>query len=89
MSHTPFMQRELNGGTQQVYRFDNGLGASVVQHKYSYGGDNGKWELGVIKFDGDKWELTYETEVTSDVIGYLDWHEVESLLDQIAALQAA
>lgn len=89
MSHTPYLERELNGGTQKVYRFDNGLGASVVQHKYSYGGDIGQWELGVVKFDGDEWHLTYETDVTSDVLGYLEWSEVEGYLDQIAALQVA
>jgi hypothetical protein len=89
MSHAPIKERELNGGIQKIYRFANGFGASVVQHQYSYGGDRGQWELGVIKFDGDDWDLTYDTDVTGDVIGYLEWSEVESYLDQIAALQAA
>lgn len=88
MSHTPITERELNGGTQQVYRFPNGLGASVVQHNYSYGGNRGLWELAVIKFDADDWEITHDTEITSDVLGYLERSEVESYLDQIAALEA-
>lgn len=89
MSQAPYIERPLNGGTQKVYRFENGLGASVVQSRLSYGGDEGKWELAVIKFDGDDWSLNYETEVTDDVIGRLDWSEVETYLDQIAALHSA
>jgi len=89
MSQAPYTERPLNGGMQKLYRFANGFGASVVQHRFSYGGDQGEWELAVIKFDGDDWSLNYETEVTDDVIGRLDWSEVESYLDQIAALQTA
>jgi hypothetical protein len=91
MSHVAIKERDLNGGKQKIYRFPNGLGASVVQHEYSYGGNAGQWELGVIKFVGntDEWHLTYDTEVTSDVLGYLEWSEVESYLDQIAGLQTA
>jgi hypothetical protein len=89
MSHAPLLTREINGGTQQVFRFDNGFGASVVQHRFSYGSDQGKWELAVVTFDGDEWHLTYDTDITSDVLGYLEWSEVEEYLDQIAALQAA
>ncbi|MDP9651918.1 hypothetical protein [Paraburkholderia caledonica] len=89
MSHTPFKERDLNGGTQKLYRFDNGFGASVVQHSFSYGSEYGQWELAVIKFEDDDWHLTYDTEVTDDVIGRLDWPEVESYLDQIEALQVA
>lgn len=89
MSHTPHIERQLNGGIQKVYRFENGFGASVVQHQFSYGGDRGQWELGVIKFVGDDWGLNYETEITDDVLGYLEWREVEELLDRINALQVA
>lgn len=74
---------------QRVYRFPNGFGASVVCHEYSYGGDKGLYELGVIRFTGPRsgeWKLTYETPITSDVIGWLDQSQVDSLLEQIAAL---
>jgi hypothetical protein len=86
MSLTPFLTRELNGGTQQVFRFDNGFGASVVQHQHSYGGNRGLWELAVVTFEGEDWEITYDTDITGDVIGYLEWSEVQTLLDQIAAI---
>ena len=74
MKHVPMMERELHGGVQKVYRFQNGFGASVVRHDYSYGGDDRDWELAVLVFyseDNEDWSLTYETEITDDVIGYL------------------
>lgn len=90
MTHTPIAERDRGeiGGSQQIYRFDNGYGASVVRGKFTYGGDKGLFELGVIKFDGDKWRLNYETPITSDVEGSLTPDEVMTLLDRIAALPA-
>lgn len=71
---------------QWLYRFPNGYGASVVQGKVTYGGEQGKYELAVIVFEGDDWNLTYDTPVTNDVIGWLDISAVAELLAQIAAL---
>lgn len=83
----PFLSTELEGGEQIIYKFDNGYGASVVRHRYSYGGDNGLWELAVIKFiDDTNWNLTYDTPVTGDVIGYLEWPGVQELLAKIKSL---
>lgn len=79
-------EKGLYGGTQALYRFDNGYGASVVRHSSSYGGKDGLYELGVTKWEEDSWELTYETPITGDVIGYLDWEEVEDYLRQIEGL---
>ena len=76
-------------GCQYVFRFNNGFGASVVKHRGSYGHEDDKWELAVIKFnpeiDGD-WSLTYETDITDDVIGWLDDDKVNNLLDRIKNL---
>jgi len=69
-------------GTQVIFEFTNGYGASIVSTDFSYGGDEGKWELAVLK-DG---EICYDTPVTDDVIGYLEECEVIPLLAQIAAL---
>lgn len=74
------------GGIQRIYRFDNGYGASVVRFTYSYGFELGLWELAVIKFNGEDYELVYDTEITNDVIGYLSEDEVDNLLTQIEAL---
>ena len=68
-------------GIQRVYKFDNGYGASVVKHKYSYGGDKGLWELAVIEnITDDGFEMCYTTEITEDVIGHLNDPEVDRLL---------
>lgn len=76
----------LYDGVQALAFFKNGLGASVVSHKYSYGGTDGLYELAVIKGDEDVWVLTYDTPITSDVLGHLTEEEVESYLNQIEEL---
>ena len=82
-----YLEREINGGTQVVHKFDNGYGASVVCHDYSYGGDQGLKELAVLKFeDGEEWHLCYTTPITDDVIGYLEDNRVEELLVAIENL---
>lgn len=70
-----------------IFKFDNGYGASVVKSPYSYGGDRDLWELAVIEFvDGDKWEITYDTSITNDVIGYLTDEAVRYYLREIYKL---
>ena len=73
----------LYGGVQKIYKFPNGLGASVVSHQYSYGGKNGLWEVAVL---GENGEIIYDTPITSDVIGNLEWDEVEEILKKISSL---
>ena len=75
------------GGTHKIYRFDNGFGASVVRFPYSYGYEDGLWELAVVIIDGDDWHLTYDTPVANDVLGHLTEEEVQQILGQIAALE--
>lgn len=70
------------GGSRKVYEFPNGLGASVISHAYSYGGDLGLWELAVLS-NGN---LNYNTPITSDVEGHLTWEDVETLLRKISEL---
>ncbi|SFI80587.1 hypothetical protein SAMN05216275_10537 [Streptosporangium canum] len=77
----PINRRPLNGGWQHLYRFDNGFGASVVNHSFSYG-----TELAVLKWDGADYELTYDTPIAGDVIGHLSEDGVESLLERISSL---
>lgn len=81
-----FLEREKFGGTQVIHKFDNGYGASVIQHEFSYGGDEGLYELAVLEFEGDNWQITYETEITDDVLGYLSEQDVVELLNQIEGL---
>ena len=73
---------DFNGGIQKVYEFPNGYGASVIKHKGSYGYSEGLWELAVL----NEGELCYDTEITNDVIGYLNDPEVDRLLRKINQL---
>ena len=74
---------ERMGGHQRIYKFKNGYGASVIQHDFSYGSKDGKWELGVLD-PAD--QLTYDTPITSDVIGHLTVEGVEDILQEIKEL---
>lgn len=73
------------GGTWLRYHFPNGYGASVISHKYSYGGSDGLWEIAVLRDD----EITYDTPLTSDVLGYLTESDVLLYLDEIKGLPDA
>ena len=70
-------------GVQARIQFENGYGASVVKGEYTYGGEDGLYELAVLDSNGD---LTYSTPVTSDVEGYLSEDDVTKLLEQIQNL---
>lgn len=72
------------GGVAGSIEFANGYGASVISHKYSYGGKEGKYELGVTK--APDWTLCYDTPITSDVIGWLSKGQVTKLLKKIEGL---
>lgn len=82
-----FLEHSILGGSQVIYKFDNGYGASVVQHAFSYGSEDDLSELAVLKFNGDEWDFTYDTEITGDVIGYLTEEDVQELLTQIEKLE--
>jgi hypothetical protein len=68
------------GGIQSVMMFDNGYGVSVIKTPYSYGGSRGKYELAVLDSQG---ELTYDTPVTNDVLGYLSENGVTDAMLEV------
>lgn len=86
--HEPIDARPLDSGAvQKLYKFANGYGASVVKGEHTYGGDEGLWELAVIKFKTDgEFVLDYSTPITEDVEGHLTDDAVEELLTKIEAL---
>ena len=62
-------------------------GASRIKHLGSYGYENDLWELEVlIWWDDHNCNLTYDTEITNDVIGYLTNEQVQNLLERISNL---
>lgn len=78
LNDEPFMV-----GKKSRMHFDNGYGVSVVSHSYSYGGKNGLFEVAVLDKDG---ELTYDTPVTNNVIGYLNPEDVTEIMEQVQSL---
>ena len=87
MNFKTLKSNPLNGGIQYLFKADNGYGASIVKHDYSYGGSNGLYELAVIKYESDEeWHLCYDTPITSDVLGHLTEEEVNPTLEEIAKL---
>jgi len=73
----------LSGKKSRIH-FDNGYGASVVSHTFSYGGKSGLYELAVLDKDG---EIHYDNPVAGgDVKGYLTEEEVSELLIEIQKL---
>jgi hypothetical protein len=75
-------------GYQEIHRFENDYGASVVIGNQTYGGDQGLYELAVIKFGegDDDWKIVYDTPITGDVVGFLTYKDVEALLLKIESL---
>jgi PII-like signaling protein len=78
-----FEDRPHNMGVASRIQFDNGYGASVVKGPYTYGGKNGLYEMAILDSNGN---LTYDTPITNDVIGYLSEDEVTDYLKQIQEL---
>ena len=79
--------RLVHGELQLVLKFDNGYGVSIVPHDVSYGQEDDLFELGVVTFDDDgKFSLTYNTPITSDVLGYLTLDDVKQRAAEVMAL---
>lgn len=70
-------------GIYYVFDFENGFSAGVVRSDFSYGGREGLWEISVFKNN----KLYYESDITHDVLGYLDETEVEAVLQLFAILK--
>ena len=78
-----FKPHSFNNGVVSRTFFDNGYGVSVVKHDYSYGGDKGLYELAVLNENGD---LTYDTPITEDVIGWNTKEEVSAMMKVLSHL---
>lgn len=73
----------LDNGLSYVFTFDNDYGASVIKHRYSYGNENDLFELAILDKNG---EITYDTYITNDVLGWLTNEEVIECFKQIQSL---
>ena len=70
------------GGFVYEFKFDNNYGASVVKHDCSYGNVDDLFELAVL-YNG---QITYDSDLTQDVIGWLTQDEVIGHLEYIRNL---
>ena len=71
------------GHYHKTYQYSNGYGASVLWGGASYGVEEGLFEVAVLNADG---EICYDTPITKDVCGYLDFAEVAEVLERIKNL---
>ena len=76
-------KKKIHDGDQWVFKYDNGYGASIVQHSGSYGNDKGLYEIAVLDSHG---ELCYSTPITDDVIGYANEIKLYETLNRIKTL---
>jgi hypothetical protein len=78
-----FQSHPMGIGNQCIVQFSNGYGASIVQGPHTYGGPKGLYEMAVFGKDG---QISYNTPITDDVIGYLSEEDVEKTLTDIKNL---
>ena len=72
----PYAVLEREGGQVEKFQFLNGWGASVANHRHSYGGNEGLYELAEINPNGHI--------VDESVRGWLTFGEVDTYLREIA-----
>ncbi|WHI54199.1 hypothetical protein PYH59_10165 [Mammaliicoccus lentus] len=83
LEHPNFQTENFRtGGIQYLFSFENGYGASVVCHPFSYGNEDKPYELAVIADE----VLCYDTEITDDVLGWLTVEDVLNTLEKIKKL---
>lgn len=70
-------ENTLYGGIQYIFKFENGLGASVIKHDYSYGNEHDLWELAVLNEYND---IHYCAFANGDVLNDLTDNDVELAL---------
>jgi len=63
--------------------FKNGYGISVIRTGYSYGEDEGKFEIAVLKDN----KLCFTSKITDDVIGHLTSKQVLEIGLRISKLK--
>lgn len=71
------------GGLAYEFKFENNYGASIIKHNFSYGNEDDLFELAVL-YDS---KITYSTEITGDVLGYLTNDDVMYYLSEIKDLE--
>lgn len=76
-----FKPHTIGNGVQARMDFDNDYGVSVVKFNGSYGYPD-LWEVAVMY----KGSLTYNTDITDDVLGHQDDQDVTDIMGRVQAL---
>jgi hypothetical protein len=74
---------DLNMGYRHQIDFDNGFGLSIICHIGSYGNKSNLFEAALLK----NGELVY-CEKYRDVRGFLDFHAVARIIDEVKAYKS-
>lgn len=65
----------LDGTEHYQFHFENGYGASVIRGPYSCGGQQGLYELAILKRNRlypKYWDITFDTPIIDDVVKVLE-----------------
>jgi len=81
-----FEKHKIQDGIQAKHFFDNGYGVSVVKFPGSYGFHDDLYEVAILQGTEDKWEITYDTPITNDVLGHRDEQDINNILEEVQAL---
>ncbi len=77
---------------QAVHFFSNGYGISIINISgkeggyFSYTNSDDEYEIAVLEGKKGNSSITYDTPITSDVIGYLKIDEVYKIMEKIEKL---
>lgn len=77
-----FKPHSIGNGLQATMNFDNNYGVSVVKFNGSYGFNNDLWEVAILYKDA----LTYNTDITDNVLGYQTDQDVTDVMEKVQAL---
>lgn len=90
-----FKPHSLGNGLHGLIFFDNGYGLSVIRFKNpkffslsSYTSNDNEWEVAVIYGNEKDWDISYNTDITNDVVGYLTEGEVDWVMLQVQELDS-
>jgi len=77
-----FKPHTIGNGVQAIIKFNNKYGVSVVKFNGSYGYPS-LWELAVLYEEN----ITYSTDITDDVIGWLSDEDVSEVMAKVQKLK--
>lgn len=72
---------------QSVLFFDNGYGVSVIKGQSAYSTKDEPYELAVLFGNENEYSISYNTDITYNVIGYLTEDGVSDIMKKVQELK--